>query len=133
MANAAAAAILMAEKEPPSVFFGVFPLNDAFVLEDHFFRSGPEFRLCSPEYRGSASVFKKNEESKCGIRNYQHKDIGLMDKMSGNFIIEDATDVSPQEYLDIMYGEGTVILAGVGGIKGGRDRDTLVLFYKIKN
>ena len=95
--------------------------NDAFVIVRHYYRSGPEFRICDrSDVRGIVAMkdhCAKERRVVHGIfswtgYHYEYDAIGK--------------GLSPQAYLDNRFGEGVIKHAGVGYMRGA-----LLLFYKV--
>lgn len=142
-ANAAAVKYTMDEKkkkdalvvENSSSALSPIPVtNDAFTKVDAFVKRGPYIRICLPDDpRGRVVVDK---DLGCGVL-VQKKKEGYSLLPSHYFSLLPIQDLSPQEYLDHIYGEGWTIYTGVSIHNEPRtsldQRDahiTLVIFYK---
>ncbi len=100
--------------------------NDAFVEVSEFYKEGPEFRIC-PErleekrivaYRKGCAIKTRVNDGFFSVRgvHYEYQPI--------------SSGLSPQDYLDTVYGKSTVEFVGVSN-RVLRNRSQLVLFYRL--
>lgn len=95
--------------------------SDGFLDVKAYFREGPAFRLC-PQQTGKKIVALQGS---CAIA---HRVRDGFFSVRGTHYKYEPVDIAldPQSYLDMEYGAGTTVFAGLSSRSSG----TLVLFYR---
>lgn len=100
--------------------------NDAFVEVSEFYKEGPEFRICPERLEEKRIVaYKKG----CAIKTRVND--GFFSVRGVHYEYQPiSSGLSPQDYLDTVYGKSTVEFVGVSN-RVLRNRSQLVLFYRL--